>query len=944
MEGPFYFAWAGGAVQDQITLVTTGTTHGSQAETVSIVGDTELGSSLVINLANPVLEPGVYYRLSGPGIAGDTYFQFDDSILSGPPGTLVLSNPAILGGNSKTFTATRASIIGAVEGTLLSGSNILTLPGADLPPGTYAIAGTGIGETDTPITAIKGTTTTQTITTGKKPIMIIGSALLSWNGAQGQMFVLVAQATRTDGTDSQTGMPTQKTTYSVVAQDVRATSTGHYPILITGFPDITDQFLVDDIPAGVLIGLEPGLVYNINGNGIPLGATFIAPNGGTSLELDEPAEGSMLGGIVTITGPRTPTEPFSPTIHNHNDEDLLSIEIEEQEGSFATLTVTMKNPGIGLLAAGRSLWCWLSWDQAWTPEGTNSPDLVPLFNGRLIGAPRRQAAEIVQLQFLARPDDFNAQKNTLTESLRVLPYYDPVWIASATVTPDTVLEAYSALWHIDPVSLAVTISDILQGEDGIVSIGEDQAIYESFVLSYGPPALDAVNISGTVSWNQQAEGFIDVTPKIVQAFKDAGSPYGKVTSTLHDFSLWAAASRAGSTGGLISCLCGDGLLKDWPKPGTQFGGGWSLATLNDSDGIPLCYIEDATKNGGGWLKNYYYNVTYAGTDQTFTSGGGSGTLSSNVQTYEQVYGQYGASFPLNVYVTRMTLQYKANRKRTETVSAVLTAGVQRILSDSSEQDRAGISVSSQYVGEAVDIDGTIPIGNLAYRSYFQTDRGARSFEYLLLLARAKMRLRARAVDIEFGTDWRTALAITLRHSVEYSDRRVPGGIAVGKVKARKLCVENGKMYGAFKIGCAAGTGDVLVLAESINSYVDTGYVSDGYQTIIGQVPLNDDIGYQALTEFSILDDGLDLGNMTPDTAVNECAVTNGLTRQYQKLLGLQFTVSNLGSPLNAMTTIQTTCTLDVKPVTGSGFHSDFLPDVAPLALPKLIDLSAPSQG
>jgi hypothetical protein len=41
-----------------------------------------------------------------------------------------------------------------------------------------------------------------------------------------------------------------------------------------------------------------------------------------------------------------------------------------------------------------------------------------------------------------------------------------------------------------------------------------------------------------------------------------------------------------------------------------------------------------------------------------------------------------------------------------------------------------------------------------------------------------------------------------------------------------------------------------------------------------------------------------------------------------------------------MSSLTTTATIDLKPVTGSEFHSDFFPDVAPLALPKLIDLSA----
>jgi hypothetical protein len=41
----------------------------------------------------------------------------------------------------------------------------------------------------------------------------------------------------------------------------------------------------------------------------------------------------------------------------------------------------------------------------------------------------------------------------------------------------------------------------------------------------------------------------------------------------------------------------------------------------------------------------------------------------------------------------MSLEFRANRKRTETVTAVVTAAVQRELSDSAESDREAISLT-----------------------------------------------------------------------------------------------------------------------------------------------------------------------------------------------------------------------------------------------------------
>jgi hypothetical protein len=896
MPGPFCFAWAGGELADQVTLVTNGNTHGARLDRATFVGDVNAGNNQLINMGtNQGLEVGWLYRLSGPGVTDGTYFVYDDSVLVGFPGSINLFSAATGTLRSGTFEATKSTVIGTVLGTLSHGSNVVLISDAgSLPDGVYGVFGTGIGETNVPI----GTTTGTTYTTGGG-IMEIGYAWMQYAGGVGTLHVLAATPHTTLNVDL-SGQQTSVTTYTVAPQAVRATAGGLFPIEVTGFPT-GSAYTVTNIPS--LSDLMPGLVYNISGSGIQTGTTFVAPSGGTSIDLDLPAESSEINDVLTIAGPRTPNAPFDPAVHNRFDEEIISVEIAQEEGGFATLTVDIKNPGIGLLATGRMLWAWLSWDQAWTPEGGSAPDLVPLFNGRLIGVPRLQANEVVQLQFLARPDDFNVQKLGWADYLAVLPYYDPIWYAQ-NLSSDTVLEAYSSLWHIDRSSLAVSVSDILQGEDGTVSIGEDQTIYDRFSLAYGQPPLISATISGTVSWQQQAEGIIDVTQAIVSAFHTSGSAYAYT---------FAVGHFGNNGGGLIQVLCGDGLKSDWPSPGTSIGGGWSLSTRNDGRGYPLCYIIDAVKPNG-WMMPLVYTVTYEGQPAPASQAGNT-TDQSNVNIFLHPFGVYTAAFPLNVYKVRMNLEYKANRKRTETVTAVLTAGVQRELSDSSESDRETISLSSEYVGQGVDPGGVIPIGNVAYRSYFQTTRGGSSFEYLLLLARAKIRARGRAVDVTFAVDWRTALGISLRQSIELTDRRLPGGTASGKVKSYRLTASTTGMLGEFTIGCTIGSGD-------------------GY-----------DMAYQTLGDFVVADDGLNLTNLTVGSALNECVVTNGMLKQVPILHGFQHsTWPQFSDPIGTMRTISTTVTLDMKPVVGGEFHTDFYPSVAMLSLPRTIDLSAYSPG
>jgi hypothetical protein len=711
------------------------------------------------------------------------------------------------------------------------------------------------------------------------------------------------------------------------------------PITVVTTGNVAEANLtIDGIPTEALAALTPGLLYNVTGNSIPGGTTFIAPAlGATSIDLDQAPTATVDAALLTFTGPRAENEPFDPVAHLRFDEDVLGFEIAQSEGDFATLTVDVKNNGAGLLATGRNLWCWLSI--------AGDPDPVPLFNGRLIGTPRLAAAEVMQLQFLARPDDYNQQKLALAEDMKVLPFWDPVWLATQQDNPDTVLETYSALWHTDRITLEVTTSDIIEGEAGTWTVGEDQAFYDNFSMAFGDGGpLRQVSVSGTVSWEQTGEGNIDITPSLFHAFGDA-SGLNRLFSDL-DGTRW---HKYLTKGAVIYTLNGSGIKSSWPQPGTSIGAGWEVAPGVDDNDKSLSFIKDAA-SPIGWLQPRVYNLTYVGPPPGDTTGiqrSPEEGASDFVAFISHGVWQWG--FALNSYFIRMVVHYQASRKRTESVRAVMVADVLEVSDNTGTDSSEEISYSSDKVAEAIDPGGGIPLGGPEARTYLQTDRGAGSFEYLMLAARAKLRARARAVEITFGVDFPTAIAISLRHSVALFDRRIPGGSATGKVKQYRITVGEDGMWGEFTIGCTTGTGATVTAATGINAYVDDGYVDDGYQVIAGsqRMFLTDELAYQTLDQFEVVDDGLNFHHLTAEQIVKSCSVVNNLDVQLaelQKYQNASMPKAGLSDPFDAIKKLTTTITLELVPVTGSEYHTDYLPAVSLLAIPQTIDLRAPPPG
>lgn len=599
---------------------------------------------------------------------------------------------------------------------------------------------------------------------------------------------------------------------------------------------------------------------------------------------------------------------FDLVAHRREDEAITELQIQQSEGDFAALNMTVINPGEGLLAPGRKQWAWLSWD-----DGT---DLVPLFYGRLVAVPESIAGEAVRLLFAAKPLNYDATKADYAETLKVLPYYDRIWITGED-DADTVLNAYGAQWHIDRTTLEVSHSDELTGEDGTLTFGEADHIYEAMNASYGQPPLSRVDIEGTVAWSQTGRGTIDVTGAVFSASAIKKSIYTH------------------PRGGVISSLTGNGLMTDWPKAGADFGGGWTVNANTAAFEAPK-----------GW-KRYSYEVQYRQLSpevqqllDNLQFGAGGDPTSANGRLSSSFFGGYSdyvVHFPVSAIQQFTLFDWAADRGRSEIIRCSMTADIQALLAEPDDAANvAKISISAQDTITEPDDDGNMAVEDTRRASYLNTDRGNQSVQYLLLLGRAELRRRARAIELQCRVRWDVGIAANLRMNAHLVDYRLPGAEAFGKIIGYSFNASgSGDFHVDLNIGCAIGHGGSVTAAAGTPTYVDLGYVAAGYQYMEGAeiTAPTEDLVYQSLGEFPISDDGVDLLHFDHRQAVQAITLTGGMDDQIRVINAVE-------DPIDALGHYPTRFCFTLRPVAGMNFETVFTPSVHPLPIPNLINLEA----
>jgi hypothetical protein len=600
-----------------------------------------------------------------------------------------------------------------------------------------------------------------------------------------------------------------------------------------------------------------------------------------------------------------PGTTFDSSIHNRKDELIVRWSIEHNEGEFATLSIDIKNPRVGLLSAGRKLWAFLSWD-----DGT---DIVPLFFGRLVALPSNIHREIVTLQFIARPSDYGAQKELVAAQLRVLPYWDPVFITPENRSdPDTVLEGRTEAWAIDRVSLLVTTSDLVVGEDGTLEFQESEVPYDSVDISIDQPPIRTVHVEAEVPWTQGVEGNVD------------------------GFQL------------SVLTIAGSGLLNGWPEADADLGGGWSAR--NPSAKSPFTDLKDED-----------FRAAYPGVvslNPFVISSLSQSASANNVSVSSTVFGI--VQDKVNV---KLDFHYKADRQYKEIIVFDLIAEAQPLVVDPEDDDLITLKLSGVDVSLPLDPlaeYSEIPIGFGSRRSYFATDRGKDSLQYLIQLARANIIERARAIKTTFKCKLVRALDFSLRKNVLLHDRRIPGGTALGKIVGYTMMADGGEISATCKFASVVGYGGAVAAVEGDPEYCDQDYVEDEYQFFDGAILVlaADDVGFTDFPE-EVDDDHLVFplvfppyasdtdhphavtvstkglqpvpATIQPSVSLDDCGNTTSIS--YSMSLDTGPYSEWLGG-------ITTTVDFALKAVEGGPFETTLRINVTPLKLPQQIDLSA----
>lgn len=608
-------------------------------------------------------------------------------------------------------------------------------------------------------------------------------------------------------------------------------------------------------------------------------------------------------------------EPFDPDVHNRDDEDVFAFSIQQTEGDFATLTLDVRNPRIGLLNSDRKVWCYFSFD-----DGSGS--IVNMFKGRLVGIPSNIFETVVTFTFIARPSNYAAQKHALANTLRVLPYWDPILLSpDSWQDDDTVLEGRSALWNVDRATHAISITDVLVPEDGVLEFQPTDFFYDGMSMTLQESPLRSCTVTATFPWKNSGSGSLALGPMIISNWPGREPKYG-----------------------LIWTFTMQGLVSGWPKAGASIGSGWSVIAGSLTDvtflnvqeltGIKLDLF-DATSIPGPIGKN---SIIFPARYKIKQYGGVDGA--SLDETIEVAVALANWAIPV------FTVAYSASRDYSQVLQFTLSTDTQDIITDTGGDDVISISLTSNPLTD-IGYNGGTAISPSA-RTFLDTPRGRLAVEHCILVARANLCIKSRAVQTSFETLFKTGAAVSCRKGCLIHDPRIPGGAAQGKITAYKLSLDGstGAALANITIASAVGYGGAHTTSAGTPSWVEAAWVGPDWQQYDQVVNLTgtSDITYE-MPPTATFDDGVDLSrNLTRATAIKSFTITNGPQVQSAVLNAASKSLVDSAAVNAMLQNLGTTISLSLTPLETGPFSGGVAPTLSKLIIPQQIDLEADSNA
>lgn len=455
------------------------------------------------------------------------------------------------------------------------------------------------------------------------------------------------------------------------------------------------------------------------------------------------------------------------------DEQIVDFSITHAEAAFATARLQVQARESSYHALGRYA--------VISVQLVEGGPIKPLLRGVITAIPRGLNDELVEMEMLARPDDWQAQELALVQTLDVAPWFDPLLVdADDALAPEHVLQGRAAVLAWDRITGVPRVSYI---DSGPRTVALGTVVYEGMSIEPDQPPLSSMTIELTATWQQDASIMSDVN--------------------------WNFGSR-------LEVMANEAALDAWPQPGADLGGNWRVDSSDLRFAKP--YHVELGKVPGG-----YDSAIYSGTLPIFRA---TSAYVALVNDRRQA-----RSETVRITVTAPIQKLMSTTTETETLA------LRRVIGSGDDVEPWQPTVSYS-VGDVVFYNGSLyecvrahtatyefpdawhphsttpetwvaledSAGKIG-ESFFATTRGAQVINAAIKRAIARLRYAARAAKIRFEVPFADALDLRPDDMVSIADHRLPGGAVTGKLVSLTMNVtEDGGRWAELEIACSVGQG------------------------------------------------------------------------------------------------------------------------------------------
>lgn len=461
-----------------------------------------------------------------------------------------------------------------------------------------------------------------------------------------------------------------------------------------------------------------------------------------------------------------PGEVFSAATHAREDEAVFAVRVSEEEGAFAVATVEIRNPRRGLLSPVTRQRAFISCEL----DG----QATLLFSGRVVGVPASITGEVIEIEFIGRPDDHATVQAAFVQQLQQSQRYHPALVAEADRDNLTAtLEGFAALPHWDRATGELTLAPITN--EGTQPVVYMTPLEDRFEVNFGAAPIDRVTVELDVAWEQ--------TSPVLSVPLEA-DPQGVAVGIL-----------ANMFGGNPQSFTGEDFATRWPSPGDTLDGGWTVKSGYLSVARVDTITLDVDVTVAAPRDPSYAEPTW-NLDVFRTEFDGNLVLAAfyrqprreRVRVEVQADLQPVVAFPEPELVA---LQVEGKGVAPEGLLQIQTS----FLAPSTSTD--GFATNTFFM--SVDRPG-LARPALASEVFFQP-----VLEAAVARAEARLRKAARCVTAMFQVPLGDAVQLSSKSVVQIADDRIPGGAMRGKVVSLELVVTgDGEAYAEVELGASVG--------------------------------------------------------------------------------------------------------------------------------------------